>query len=143
MGAASQDKTAFVTLRGLFQFQVMPFRLHGALATFQRLMDWVINGLDAFAAAFLDDLVIHSSTWVEHLTQLTVVFDCLHSAGLTAKPSKCQFGMSRCTYLGHVIGGSHVCLDPSKIQSVDSFLTPTNKKQVRRLLVLNRILRIL
>ena len=62
VGAASRDKTAFVTLRGLFQFRVMPFRLHGALATFQWLMDWVINGLDAFAAAFLDDLVIHSST---------------------------------------------------------------------------------
>ena len=64
------------------------------------------------------------------MTQLTVVLDCLRSAGLTTKPSKCQFGMSRCTYLGHVIGGSHVCLDPSKIQSVDSFPTPTNKKQV-------------
>ena len=121
----------------------MPFRFHGALATFQRLMDWVINGLDAFAAAFLDDLVIYNSTWEEHLTQLTVVLDCLCFAGLTAKPSKCQFGMFRCTYLGHVIGGGHVCLDPSKIQSVESFLTPTNKKQVRRLLVLNRILRIL
>ena len=131
---ASRDKTAFVTPQGLFQFRVMPFGLHGAPATFQRLMDRVINGLAAFAAAYLDDLVIYSSTWEEHLTQLRVVLDRLRSAGLTAKPSKCQFGMSRCTYLGHVVGGGHVCPDPSKIQSVESFATPTNKKQVRRFL---------
>ena len=58
VGAVSWDKTAFVTPQGLFQFQVMPFRLHGAPATFQQLMDQVINGLDVFAAAYLDDLVI-------------------------------------------------------------------------------------
>ena len=115
VGAASWDKTAFVTPQGLFQFRVMPFGLHDA-------------------AAYLDDLVIYSSTWEEHLTQLRAALNSLHSAGLTVKPSKCQFGMSRRTYLGHVVGGDHVCPDHSKIRCVESFATPTEKKQVRRFL---------
>ena len=100
----------------------------------QWLMGWVINGLDAFEAAYLDDLVIYSSTLEKNLTQQRVVLDHLRSARLTAKPSKCQFEMSRCTYLGHVVGGGHVCPDSSKIQCVESFPTPTNKMQVRRFL---------
>ena len=131
---ASRDKTAFATPRGLFQFRVMPFGLHGAPATFQRLMDRVINGLDDFAAAYLDDLIIYSATWKEHLAQLRVVMERLRAAGLTAKPPKCQLGMSRCTYLGHVVGNGLVCPEPSKIQSVETFPTPANKKQVRRFL---------
>jgi len=94
----------------------------------------VINGLDDFAAAYLDDLIVYSAAWKEHLAQLRVVMEHLRTAGLTAKPPKCQFGMSQCTYLGHVVGNGLVCPEPSKIQSVESFLTPANKKQVRRFL---------
>ena len=54
----------------------------------------------------------------------------LHGAGLTAKPSKCQVGMSHCVYLGHVVGNGIVRSEPSKIESVQSFLIPQTKKQV-------------
>ena len=99
-----RSKTAFVSPLGLFQFKTMPFGLCGAPATFQRLMDQVIRGKQKFARAYLDDLVIFSHTWEEHLDHLSQIFQCLFDAGLTVKLKKCQFGMSKCSYLGHVVG---------------------------------------
>ena len=84
-------KTAFVTSQRLsdsYQFNVMPFGLQEA--TFQRLKDYVIWGLD-FASAYLDDLIIFSRTWEEHLQHLSSVLESLRDAGLTAKAKKCVF----------------------------------------------------
>ena len=92
MAKLSRHLTAFTTPFDLIQFRVMPFGLQGAPATFQRLMYKVLQGLEDYAAAYIDDLVIHSATWEEHLTQIQTVLQCLQSAGLTAKPQKCQFG---------------------------------------------------
>ena len=86
-------KTAFITPFGLYQFKAMPFGLQGAPATFQRM---IIRGLEGFTAAYLDDLVIYSATWKEHVQHLHSVFECLRKAGLTAKPRKCQFAMKQC-----------------------------------------------
>ena len=74
----------------------MPFGLQGAPATFQRMMDRLIDGCDAYAAAYLDDLIIHSNTWEEHLQHIKSILVRLRAAGLTAKPTKCQFGMREC-----------------------------------------------
>eukprot|EP00731_Ephydatia_muelleri_P015573 Em0008g1293a len=129
MAKASRHLTAFTTPFGLFQFRVMPFGLQGAPATFQRLMDKVLQGLEDYAAAYIDNLVIHSTTWEEHLTQIQTVFQRLRLVGLTsAKPQKCQL---RCVYLGHVVGSGLVQPERSKMQGVESFPTPTTKKQVR------------
>ena len=69
---AVQTKTAFTTPFGLFQFRVMPFGLQGAPATFQRLMDRLVQGMEDHAAAYLDDLVIFSTTWEEHLQHIDI-----------------------------------------------------------------------
>ena len=95
-------KTAFVTPFGLYQFRVIPFGLQGAPATFQRMMDQLLRGLEEYAAACLDDLVIYSNSWEDHMLHHAKVFDRLRGAGLTTKPRKCQFGMMQCVYLGHV-----------------------------------------
>lgn len=68
----SRAKSAFATPYGLFQFNVMPFGLQGAPATFQRLMD---RGLEVFSAAYLDDVVVFSKTWEEHLTHIRAILD--------------------------------------------------------------------
>ena len=81
-------KTAFITLRGLYQFKVMPFSLCGAPAMFQRMMDQVIRGMHKFASAYLDDLIIFSTTWEDHLTHLRAVLRQLQELGLTTRPSK-------------------------------------------------------
>ncbi|KAL5486579.1 hypothetical protein EMCRGX_G019081, partial [Ephydatia muelleri] len=93
----ARPKTAFATPFGLFQFKMMPFGLQGAPATFQRLMDQVIQGMDSFASAYLDDLIIFSSSWEDHMRHLHCVLERLVGAGLTVKLSKCQFGMSKCS----------------------------------------------
>ena len=82
-----QCKTAFTTPFGLYEFNVMPFGLCGAPATFQRMMDTVLHGLEQFSAAYLDDIVIYSNTWNEHLQHIQAVFKRLRHAGLTAKPA--------------------------------------------------------
>ncbi len=64
----AKAKTAFVTPFGLYHFNVMPFCLQGAPATFQRLMDRVLQGLEEFSAAYLDDVVVYSTSWKDHLS---------------------------------------------------------------------------
>ena len=104
----SRPRSAFTTPFGLFQFKVMPFGLHGAPATFQRMMDQLLKGAEHFAAAYLDDVIIYSQSWPEHLQHIREVLKRLRAAGLTARPSKCHYGTSQCIYLGHVVGGGEV-----------------------------------
>ena len=131
---SAREKTAFVTPFGLYQFQMMPFSLQGAPATFQRMMDKLIRGMEDYTAAYLDDLVVFSGSWERHLQHIHELFDRLRAAGLTAKPRKCQFGMAQCIYLGHVLGNGLVRPEPSKIDSVMLFPIPQTKKQVRAFL---------
>ena len=73
MGKASRHKTAFVTPSGQFQFTVMPCGLSGAPSTFQQMMDLITKDTRDFAAAYLDDLIIYSDTWENHLQHLTII----------------------------------------------------------------------
>ncbi|XP_075775856.1 uncharacterized protein LOC142826672 [Pelodiscus sinensis] len=88
----SREKTAFSTPFGLYHFTRMPFGLHGAAATFQRLMDRVLREQGRWAAAYIDDIVVYSQTWGEHLQHVGAVLQALREAGLTANPRKCRFG---------------------------------------------------
>ena len=124
----SRLKTAFTTPFGLFQFTVMLFGLHGAPATFQRMMDILLDGRQEYAAAYLDDLVIFSETWEEHLVHLRAVLRRLREAGLTAKPSKCQLGMEQCLYLGYMVGSGEVRPEAKKIKAVVDFPCPATKE---------------
>ncbi|KAJ8277939.1 hypothetical protein GJAV_G00081910 [Gymnothorax javanicus] len=130
----SKELTAFRTPWGLSQFRVLPFGLHGAPATFQRLMDEVLRGLSGFAAAYLDDIVIYSATWEEHLEHLRTVLDRLHSAGLTVNPSKCVFAAAETEYLGHVIGNGVIQPQVNKIQAIESCPLPQTRKQLKSFL---------
>lgn len=97
----SRPYTAFRTPAGLFQFTVMPFGLHGAPATFQRLMDKLLQGCDGYSAAYLDDVVLFSHTWEEHMQHLSEVLGRIHKAGLTLNPSKCEWARQETRYLGY------------------------------------------
>ena len=131
MAEKDRPKTAFITPNGLYQFRVMPFGLNGAPATFQRMMDQVIRGLESFSGDYLDDIAIFSDTWEEHLRHIKKVLLCLRESNLTAKPRKCQFGMQECVYLGFVVGNGHVKPDPTKLKAVEEYPVPETKKQVR------------
>ena len=130
-------KTAFITSRGLYQFKMMPFGPCGAPATFQQMMDQVIRWMHKFASAYLDDLIVFSSTWEDHLSHLRAVLSRLQELGLITKPSKCQFGMKECTYLVHVVGNGVVKPEEGKLRAIDQFPQPKTKKQIRSFLGLS------
>ena len=117
---AEQDrhKTAFNSPFGFFQFRVMPFGLQGAPATFQRMMDQLLK----FAAAYLDDLVIYSSTWSDQLQHIHLILRKLQEAGLTVKLRKCQFGMQQCTNLGFIVGSGLLKPEIDKLQAIKQLL---------------------
>ena len=131
---SDREKTAFTTPSGLFQFTRMPFGLQGAPATFQRLVDKLLGGMTQFSSAYIDDIIVYSEIWSEHIVQLRKVLLCLRKAGLTAKTKKCKFGMAECVYLGHIIGGGKVKPEQSKTEAVEKFTVPKTKKDVRSFL---------
>lgn len=132
----SRPITAFtVPGMGLFAFAVMPFGLHSAGATFQRLLDKIIGPeLEPRAFAYLDDLILVSKTFDEHLELLREVFGRLRDAGLRLNPSKCHFCKTELRYLGHIINDQGIGTDPEKVAAVRNFPQPTNVKSLRSFL---------
>src|SRR6266498_1010906 len=101
----SQDITAFVTLWGLYQFNVMLFGLTNASATFQRLMNYVLHDyLNNFVVVYLDNILVCSDTFKEYLAHLRKVFIKLREANLVIKLKKCKFGQRKIKFLGQTIG---------------------------------------
>ena len=94
-------------------------------------MNEVLEGCDGFAGCYIDDLVMYSKSWEEHLQHLREVLGRLKAANLTVKMKKCQFGQREVHYLGHVIGDGRVRPDPQKLQAVVEYPCPVTKKDVR------------
>jgi hypothetical protein len=126
--------SAFCTPHGLFQWKVMPFGLRNAPATFERLVKRVLSGLEAFTCSYLDDIIIFSASWSEHLSHLHQVFERIRSAGLTVKKSKCVFANAEVEYLGHKIGLGKVEPRYATVQALLDFPRPSNVKQLRSFL---------
>jgi len=126
--------SAFVTPHGQFQWKFMPFGLRNAPGTFQRLVRKVLTGLEMFTGAYLDDIIIFSNTWEEHLEHLKLVFDRIRQASLTLKKAKCVFASAEVEYLGHVVGLGKVAPRSAKVEAILKFKRPTDKKQLRSFL---------
>ncbi len=128
-------KTAFCTPFGLFEFNRMPFGLCNAPSTFQRLMERMF-GDQRFQTLllYLDDIIIFSSTIVQHLESMEMVFVRLQQEGLKAKLEKCCFFRKEVSYLGHVVSKEGVSTDPAKISVVAEWKRPTNVTELRSFL---------
>lgn len=135
MDAQSKPLTAFITHRGLYECTVMPFGLTNAPATFQRLMDIVLAGLKwQCCLVYLDDIIVYSPTFEQHLADLTKVFIALAEANLTLKASKCNFCQKEVKYLGHIITPEGIKPDPALIETVIKFEEPKKVKDVQAFL---------
>ena len=130
-----RQKTAFCTTEGLYEFKVMPFGLCNAPATFQRLMDIVLTGLQwTSCLVYLDDIIVLGQTFTEHLSNLGSVFSRIRDAGLKIKPEKCSFLKEKVKYLGHIVSKEGIAADPEKTATVKTWPTPTSTKEVQQFL---------
>ncbi|CAO2200139.1 unnamed protein product [Urochloa humidicola] len=138
LAAADEEKTAFRTHHGHWEFRVMPFGLTNAPATFQAVMNTIFQPLlRKCVLVFVDDILIYSKSLEEHQEHLQAVFQILHKHRLLLKKSKCSFAQASLEYLGHIISGQGVSTDPSKIQAVKDWPTPKDVKQLRGFLGLS------
>ena len=131
MDEKDKEKTAFACHRGLFEFNVMPFGLSNAPAVFQELMSIVLNGCNAFAIAYLDDILIFSETFDEHMLHLNTIFERLAQHGLKLKLKKCSFIQKSVNYLGFVIDQDGIKPDQKKVEAIRALPVPTCVKEVR------------
>ena len=130
-----KEKTAFSTPKGHFEFNVMPFGLTNAPSTFQCLMECVLAGLtQKQCLIYLDDIVVFSKSFEEHLGWLTNVFQALRRAGLTLQFKKCHFAQRQVRYLGHVVSAAGIHPDPAKTEAVSTYPVPNNAKELRQFL---------
>ena len=129
----ARPATAFLTPEGLFQFCTMPFGLVNAPATFSRLMRRVLKDLPC-CDNYIDDILIHTQSWDQHLAILKGLFERLRSANLTAKPSKCLVGAKSLDFLGHVVGQGILQPQSDKVESIMEADIPKTKKQLRSFL---------
>ena len=121
-----KEKTAFITGDGLYQFNVMPFGLSNAPATFQRMMDVLLAGLKwNNCLVYLDDIVIFSETIPEHLSRQETILLRFQKAGLKLKLRKCSFLSTCLKVLGYIVSGLGLLPDPMKISAVQNFPTPS------------------
>ena len=132
MAPEDQPKTAFITSYGLYEFKVMPFGLTNAPATFQRLMNKVFREeIGKFVAVYLDDIIIFSVTFEEHIQHLQQIFQQLRKAGLKLGRDKCEFGKTELAFLGHIVSGNGIAPDPSKIEKIRDFPIPKTLTELR------------
>lgn len=131
----SISKTAFTSHEGLYEFLVMPFGLTNAPAKFQRMMDAVLAGLKwKQCLVYLDDVLVISNTFEEHLCNLRQVWQRLRDAKLVVAPKKCHLCRPQVQFLGYVVSREGITTDPKKITAVKHFPIPVNRTAVKSFL---------
>ena len=135
MKKEDREKTAFSTPYGHFEYNRMPFGLKNAPATFQRLMNTVLSGLQGIKCfVYLDDIVVYGRSLKEHQDRLELVFERIRESGLKLQPNKCEFLRKETIYLGHVISESGIKPDPTKLDAVKNFPIPKRTKDIQSFL---------
>ena len=130
-----QEKTAFITPFGLFEYTRMPFGLCNAPATFQRLMQTSMNDLVfQILLVYLDDILVYASSFEEHLHRLEIVLSRLREIGLKLNPEKCSFFKQNVKYLGHTVSAHGIATDDDKVSSVKNWPVPSTLKELRAFL---------
>ena len=133
--AGASERTAFITPQmspSHWQYVYMPFGLRDAPATFQRLVDKMLAGIQYdYAMAYLDDIIVKGQNEEDSIEHLREVFRRVRAANLKLKPSKCDLFRKKISYLGHIIGGEGVQTDPKKVKAVKEWPIPIYLTDVR------------
>ncbi|XP_023809406.1 uncharacterized protein LOC111947165 [Oryzias latipes] len=127
-----RGKTACTTGRGLYQWRAMPMGLSNSPATFQRMMELVLRGLPwHICLVYLDDILIYSRSFEDHMHHLEVVLTRIKDAGLKLNSQKCHFARDNVVFLGHVVSREGLEPDPRNTDKVKSWPTPRTPSEVR------------
>ena len=131
-----RPKTAFTTCdSGFWQFKVMPFGLCNSGATFVKLMEKVLNGLNwKICMAYLDDIIVIGKSFEDQIQNLSMIFDRIKSANLKLNPEKCTLFKKEVKFLGHVVNEDGVSTDPDKTMVIREWSIPKNVTDVRSFL---------
>ena len=129
----AREISAFVTPSGLYQYKVMPFGMKNAPATFQRMVNKLVRDIDG-CEGYIDDVVIYSDNWSDHIHQIKRFFQIMREAKLTINLMKSEFGKATVKYLGHIVGQGQVRPLDAKIQTIAKFPIPTSRKELARFL---------
>jgi len=130
-----RPKTAFSDGTNLWQFRRMPYGLKTAGATYQRMINFVLSPvLGRHTMAYLDDVVIYSKNFDDHVRHLEETLHLIEQAGFKLNLNKCQFGVQELKLLGFVVSPNGVTPDPDKTASIASMAAPRNVREVRRFL---------
>jgi transposase InsO family protein len=132
MDPKSEEMTTFRTRYGMYKCKVLPFGLSNGPATYQRYMnDVLIDYLDDFCTAYLDDILIYSETWEEHRKHVEKVLTRLREAGLQADINKSEFGVTRVKYLGYILTTQGLEVDPEKVEVLRNWIRPSTVTGVK------------
>ena len=129
----AREISAFVTPSGLYQYKVMPFGMKNAPATFQRMVNKLVRDIDG-CEGYIDDVVIYSDNWSDHIHQIKRFFQIMREAKLTINLMKSEFGKATVKYLGHIVGQGQVRPLDAKFQTIVKFPIPTSRKELARFL---------
>ena len=126
------DKSAFVCHSGLFQFRVLSLGLCNAPATFQRLMEFILAGLQwGTCLIYLDDIIVFSKDFDSHLARLDEILTRIADANLKISAKKCSLFRNQVKFLGHVVSDEGVATDLDKVKAILSWPTPKNVTELR------------
>nr|XP_023903529.1 uncharacterized protein LOC112015361 [Quercus suber] len=134
MDKADQEKTSFVTSQGLFCYEVMPFGLKNAGATYQRLVNHMFRPqIGRNMEVYIDDMLVKTQDEGRHLDDLHEAFETLRQYRMKLNPSKCAFGVSSGKFLGFMVSNRGIEANPDKIRAILNMKPPTNVKEVQSL----------
>ncbi|MCG8045657.1 MAG: reverse transcriptase domain-containing protein, partial [Candidatus Thiodiazotropha endolucinida] len=129
-----RPKTAFsIPGSGLWQWRVLPFGLINSPSVFERLMERVFSGLTfLILLIYLDDIIVYSKTFDEHLQNLKLILERLKEANLKLNPKKCSLLCTKVAFLGHEVSSQGIATDPAKIRAVREWPQPRTATEVRQ-----------
>jgi hypothetical protein len=134
MYGPDQEKTSFVADRGTYCYEVMPFRLKNARATYQRLVNRMFQGqIGRNMEVYVDDMLVKSIQVANHIQDLDEAFQALRLYSIRLNPTKCAFGVSSGKFLGFVVSRCEIEANPEKIQAMLDMQAPQSIKQLQQL----------
>jgi len=131
---ASKEKTAFISFKGLYEFNRMPMGMSNSPGAMQRLADLLVARHGNFARAYFDDILIVSHSYNEHLLHLDRAFQVMSNLGIKLKASKAQIGMTKVNFLGHTVSQAGMRIDESKVDAIKGLKPPATKADAQSLM---------